>query len=323
MLNPAIELGTNICPWNCEFCFTESSDNPEGHKRRLQNEMSLAEKLSLIDNVAALGARSINFVGAGEPTIDPNFWQLIERMRERSITPIIYTEASLRLTQVEFVRRLFDAGATVVVKMNSFSNAEYQNSIVRGNGQVNVRASNRYTELRNEAVRLMIAEGFTSSEPTRLAFDTIICRQNYDETLDLHRFARDNNIFVLFVNYLPSGRSTNGLYDALSRDEQFALFEAMATVDRDEYGITHRHIFPYAGGVPCSIRGLGIFIKITGETFDCPGELISLGNVRQRPVEEVWAQARPVTLGFNGGCAPREEFWKRQSVRRLPLLSGT
>src|SRR5215208_5042342 len=77
MLNPALELGTNFCPWNCRFCFTEDPNNVAGRKRRLANEMSLAERLALIDAVASLGARSINFVGAGEPTIDPDFWTLL------------------------------------------------------------------------------------------------------------------------------------------------------------------------------------------------------------------------------------------------------
>src|SRR5262245_24132039 len=49
MLNPAMELGSNVCPWNCDFCFTESPSNMEGWKHRLAGEMSLDERLSLID----------------------------------------------------------------------------------------------------------------------------------------------------------------------------------------------------------------------------------------------------------------------------------
>lgn len=145
MLNPAMELGTNIRPWNCSFCFTEDPNNPTGRKRRLANELSLKERLSLIDQAAALGARSINFVGAGEPTIDPNFWELLERMAERGICPIIYSEASLKLTNKEFVRRLYGLGATVVVKVNSLWNAPYQNAIVRGPGTKTAASSDEYT----------------------------------------------------------------------------------------------------------------------------------------------------------------------------------
>src|SRR5215213_4417903 len=206
MLNPAFELASNVCPWNCSFCFTEDPSNPVGQKRRLANEMTLSERLALIDNAAHLGARSINFIGAGEPTIDPHFWALLERMAEHSICPIIYTEGALRLTKRDFVRRLYDIGATVVIKVNSLWNAEYQNSIVRGLGTKTNSTAISYTEQRNKAIQLLIEEGFADSDPTRLAFDTIICRQNAEEIVDLHLYARTHNIFILMVNYLPSGR---------------------------------------------------------------------------------------------------------------------
>lgn len=320
LLNPAMELGSNICPWNCEFCFTESPDNPDGQKRRLANEMSLAERLSLIDQAADLGARSINFVGAGEPTIDPDFWSVVEHMRRRSITPIIYSEGALRLTDRSFVRRLFELDATVVLKVNSLTNAEYQNAILRGSRQGGL--ADRYTELRNRAIDVLIEEGFTGSDPTRLAFDTIICRQNAPEVESIHRFARQRNIFVLFVNYLPSGRSSDILHDALPPEEQFAMFERLAAIDEEEFGISHSSRFPYAGGVPCTIRGLGLFIKITGKVFDCPGELTPLGDVRVEPLSAIWQRARPITQAFTGGCAPREALWERRSAIRLPVLNS-
>ena len=324
MLNPAIELAWNVCPWNCGFCFTESFENQFGNKRRLKNEMSLEARLSLIDQVAELGARTINWVGAGEPTTDPNFWKLIERIRYHNIIPIIYTEGALRLTQRDFVKRLYDADATVVLKVNSLTNAEYQNSIVRGTSSNPL--ADKYTERRDLALNLLREEGFADSEPTRLAFDTIITRENVDEIPDLHRFVRACNIFVLFVNYLPSGRSSDGVSNSLTKEEQFDVFEKLALIDAEEFGITHRSIFPYAGGVPCSIRGTGLFIKITGQVFDCPGEMIPLGNVLDQSLSEVWEKARPITSAFNGGCAPRDEFWRTHTQqhkgRALPVLSN-
>lgn len=309
LLNPAFELGTNICPWNCSFCFTEDPLNVAGGKRRLANELSTSERLRLIDAAADLGARTINVVGAGEPTIDPDFWDFIERMAERRITPVIFTEGALRLTRRPFVRRLYELGATVVLKVNSLWDEVYQNSVVRGLSNKRSPLADGYTRRRNRALELLLEEGFADGEPTRLAFDTIVCQQNAHSILDLHLYARRHNIFVLFVGYIPSGRSTDGLHDALTRAEQFAIFEQLAAVDREEFGIHHRAVFPYAGGVPCSMRGTGIFVKITGQVFDCPGELIPLGDVRGESLSAVWERARPITQTFDGGCAPREAFW--------------
>jgi MoaA/NifB/PqqE/SkfB family radical SAM enzyme len=308
MLNPAMELGSNICPWNCTFCFTEDPSNILGQKRRLKNEMSLEERLDLIRQAAALGTRSINWVGAGEPTIDPNFWTILEYIVEQRITPIIYTEGALQLTKRDFVKRLYELGATVVLKANSLWNHEYQNSVVRGLGR-NV-AANKYSSLRNEALRNLMNQGFADCNPTRLALDTIICKQNVSEVLSIHRYARTHNIFVLFVNYLPSGRSSERAQDALDYDEQLAVFEDIRRIDADEFGIFHGSKFPYGGGVPCSIRGTGLFVKITGNVFDCPGEMIPLGNVCQEQLTDIWERVRPIAKSFDGGCAPRENFWR-------------
>jgi molybdenum cofactor biosynthesis enzyme MoaA len=321
MLNPAMELGTNICPWNCGFCFTERPDNPDGRKRRLAGELSLEARLSVVDQAAALGARSINFVGAGEPTIDPDFWTIVERIHERNMTPIIYSEASLRLGSPAFVERLFALGATVVVKVNSLENADYQNAILRGSR--GGAQADRYTEQRNHAIDVLIDAGFTSCEPTRLAFDTIVCQQNAGEIEAIHRHARKNNIFVLFVNYLPSGRSSDNLHDALDKAAQRALFERLADIDAREFGIEHAACFPYAGGVPCTIRGMGLFVKITGKVFDCPGESMPLGDLELEPLAAIWARAKPIMHAFDGGCAPREAAWQRMHPIRLPLLPKT
>ena len=312
LLNPAVQLGTNACPWRCRFCFTEDPSNADGKKRRLATEMTLKQKLLLIRDLAALGCRSINFVGAGEPTIDPDFWTLIDAIRDADMVPIVYTEGSLRLQQPAFTQRLHATGATVVLKVNSLWNHEYQDSVVRGDAARTRRPqTSSYTAGRNRALEVLLSAGFANETPTRLAFDTIITRHNVHEIEELHRFTRKQNIFMLLVNYLPSGRSTELQADALSREEQIDLFSRLAKIDREEFRIARSVAFPYGGGVPCSIRGLGLYIKVNGEVFDCPGESIRLGDLREDDIATIWRRAREITTSFNGTCLPRELFWQR------------
>lgn len=318
MLNPAFELASNVCPWDCYFCFTEDPSNPEGLKKKLENEMTLDERLNLIDQAKALGARSINIVGAGEPTIDPNFFTIVEHMAKLGITPIIYTEGALRLMDPKFSQRLYETGATVVLKVNSLINESYQNAVVNSGDRRAQPLKINYLHARNKALEILMQTGFNKHDPTRLAFDTIICRENYAEIPEIHRFARDRNIFVLFVNYLPSGRSSKPFENAVSKQEQFKIFEEMGKIDSIEYGLPqHSTTFPYAGGVPCSIRGLGLFVKIKGDALYCPGENDPIGNVRQQSLRELWDKAKITRLSFDGGCAPRDTFWTAQEKKKV------
>lgn len=311
MLNPTLELASNTCPWDCFFCFTEDPDNKEGLKKKLKGEMTLEERLRVINEVADLGARAINIVGAGEPTIDPYFWKIIEEISNKGMTPIVYTEGALRLTNRSFVQKLYDLNATVVLKMNSLWNKEYQNAVVNGGVRRLKPLQIDYFEERNKALQVLYDVGFNAHNPTRLAFDTIVCKENYDEIVHLHHYTRKNNIFVLLVGYLTSGRSCGHVQNAVSRLELFNKFAELAKIDKEEYGIIHQNKFPYGGGVPCTIRGLGLHIGIRGEVFDCPGELELLGNIRDGSLKGYWEKTRHIRESFDGGCLPREEFWKR------------
>ncbi len=311
MLNPTLELASNSCPWDCFFCFTEDPENPEGLKKKLAGEMSLEERLRVINEVADLGAKSVNIVGAGEPTIDPHFWRLMEEIVDRGMVPIVYTEGALKLTEKRFVERLYSMNATVVLKVNSLWNKEYQNNVVNSGERRLKPLQIDYFEERNKVLELLYEVGFNSHDPTRLAFDTIICTENYDEIERLHRYTREHNIFVLFVGYLTSGRSSSVIQNAVSRAELFGKFADLARIDAEEYRIVHESKFPYGGGVPCTIRGLGLHVGIRGDVYDCPGELEALGNIRNGTLRSYWEKTQHIRENFEGGCLPREEFWRK------------
>jgi len=311
MLNPAFEVGGNLCPWDCFFCFSKDPEAAKDRNRVQDNEMTLQERLHLISQAKLLGTKSINIVGAGEPTIDPCFWEVLEHISSLGILPIVYSEGSCRLTKLDFVQRLYNLGATVVLKVNSLWNEKYQNAIMlSGKRKCNMPKVN-YFQKRNQALKVLMDVGFNSHDPTRLAFDTIVCKENIGEIIRLYCFARESNIFPMLVNYLPSGPCSQPVQNAISREEQFSLFKELARIDREEYGLAHQSIFPYGGGLPCSIRGLGLYINVKGDVWDCPGQSRLIGNIREEPLESLWEKAAPFRKRFDGRCEPREIFWKK------------
>ncbi len=316
ILNPSYELAGNACALNCFFCFTEDPDNPDGAKRRLSEEMDLNTKMRLIDETAELGGRAINIVGAGEPLIDRDFWTIVERIAAHGMVPIVYTEGTAAgkerrgLHNPDNAQRLYDIGATVVLKVNSLRDRAYQNGIVFNTVDPEGWRFD-YFGLRGQVLETLIDAGFNRGNPTRLAFDTIMCEQNYGEIPGIHRFARDNNIFVLLVNYLPSGRSSSPVQGAITHEQQLAMYAQLATMDREQYGIQHGSQFPYGGGMPCSLRGLGLHVTIRGQVWDCAGELEKLGDFKTEPLSVIWGRTKHIRDTFDGGCAPRDAFWER------------
>ena len=319
MLNPTFEGMTNYCPWNCDYCYTERDTGSDAQKRRLSNELPLARRLEIIREAAQLGAKSMNFIGAGEPTIDPNFWEIVEAVAKSGMTPIVFTEASLRLTDETFAQRLYELGATVVIKVNSLYYADYQNAVVAGNQPVDPTYFNK----RNEAIELCTKIGFNQHTPTRLGFDTIITRDNYEEIHSAHLYTRRRNIFVVLKNYLFTGRVKEARKDLVSLEEQEKLWAKLAQIDQHFYHIKRSSIFPFGGSHPCTLRSTGVHIAITGSVFRCDGEDTAIGDLRTETLKEVWERVRHIDQNVMGLCPPRDRAFATYvgpPERRLPVL---
>lgn len=313
MLNVALELGTNVCSLNCPGCFTEHADSVD-HKQPRPNEMSVEARFRLIAEAAALGAQTVNFVGAGEPPLDPNFLDLVERIGAEGMRPVIYTEGS-RLNSTQYVSDLKALGATIVIKVHSLKNRGYQNAAV---GRTGVWLYGRdYFDLRNLAVQNLLAAGFAEENPTRLAFDIIAGRGNLDEIPQLHRGCRELNIMPIIITPMPIGRGAITTPDSLTIEQITELTETLSRIDREEFGIEHRSVFPYGGGVPCTVRGFGVYVKINGQATVCPGDSEAVGNATTEPLSKIWARLKARNETFTGRCPPREKA--ADGRRHLPV----
>src|SRR5689334_1643696 len=94
---------TNACPFDCFHCFTD----------KMKRTLSLDEIKNVIDQLADMRTHAIDFVGEGEPTIDKDFFEIVEYTASKKIQPVVYTEAATRLRNKDFAKRLFDTGASV------------------------------------------------------------------------------------------------------------------------------------------------------------------------------------------------------------------
>ncbi|MGD0026213.1 MAG: radical SAM protein [Xanthobacteraceae bacterium] len=252
LLNPSIDL-SNPCNLNCAYCFIEEKNSPR--KVRFPDELSLEETLSVIDDFATAGARSVNLVGAGEPTIDPAFQQIIERIGLKGMTPVVFTNGIHFNTHPELLDILYAIGATVVVKFNS-ADPTLQDLLAGRKG---------YTVQRDTAIERLIYRGFAAHSPTRLAFDIIAMQGVFGEITDIVRRCRRENILPIVTNFIPTGRTERGTFvgfaalaalgqherdkvraalQPLTPSEQNALYHALADIDRADFEIGHEELDP-------------------------------------------------------------------------------
>ena len=289
---------THACPHDCFHCFTD----------KLKKTLTLGEIKNTIDQLAEMKTIAIDYLGEGEPTIDKDFFEIIEYTSKKGIQPIVFTDAATKLRDVEFVRRIKKSGASILPKCDSLWNAEYQNWVVGDK-------TGTFFDQRNEAIQLLIKEGFNRIEEdgtTRLGFDMVVSKKNMNEVEKTLRYCRDNNLWIIFAFYLPSGRSGFEEFDKklmLTKEEKNKIYKSVKKIDEQEYGFKHIVVNNF-GTIPCVE-----FMQIYGDggISPCPGNETIIGNIKNDSIKELKKKIIkkfPVhdSMKFDGFCPYRKKI---------------
>jgi MoaA/NifB/PqqE/SkfB family radical SAM enzyme len=288
---------THACPHNCFYCFTD----------KLCNTLTLEDIKRVIDELAELNTHAIDFLGEGEPTIDKDFFEIVEYTQSKGIQAVVFTDVATKLRDEDFIDRLFKSGATIISKCDSLFNAEYQNWVVGDKKE-------KFFEERNEAIKKLIKKNFNEiikDGTTRLGFDMVISRKNMHEVEKTLRYCRENNLWIVFAFYLPSGRSGMEEFDKslmLNNKEKRKVWDLIQKIDKD-YGFEHKSINNFATSHCVE------FIQIYGDgrVSPCPGNETIIGNVKEKSIKEL----KDLILEkfpchnrktFDGFCPYRERF---------------
>ncbi|RJQ61048.1 MAG: radical SAM protein [Stygiobacter sp.] len=321
MLNPSIDL-TNACNLNCPYCYIEEKNSER--KVRKPNELTLVETLRIIDDLKNCGAKTINIVGAGEPTIDPHFEEIINYIHSKGLTTVLFTNGIRFVYYQKLLRLLYDRNVSIVLKYN-FTDAKNQDLVAGRNG---------YTLKRNSVLRTILDYGFNSHMPTRFGLDIIVFSGNAEEVLKIHQWCRKENIFPIAGEYIPTGRTENGEFhghkslETFGKKEKFALSKLLQPIGVNErrklynrikdydkkIGIEHNDCAAYYGGGICT-QILGLYIDIEGNIWPCVARKKMKNNLMQEGLlgnfrngvkpSIIWNEnclLDKVGVVYNGGC---------------------
>lgn len=282
---------TNACQHDCFHCFTDKN----------KKTLSLNEIKNVIDQLAEYKTHAIDYLGEGEPTLDKDFFDIIEYTSKKGIQPIVFTDGATKLRDKGFVKRLYDSGASVSSKCDSLFNADYQNWVVRNK-------TGKYFAQRNEAIEVLINQGFNKTQEdgtTRLGFDMVISSKNIHEVEKTLHYCRDNNLWIIFAFYLPTGRSGDEKFDKslfVNEKQKKEMREIVKRVDA-EYGFNHL-IWNSVTTTPC-VEFMCIYGD--GRVSPCVGNETIIGNVKKntiRELEKKLLEQFPChnRFKFNGSC---------------------
>ena len=265
LLNPSLDL-SNACNLNCSFCFVE--DLASSAKTRRPGELTLAESLAVVDDFASAGARTVNLVGAGEPTIDPHFLEIVRRIHSHGMRTMLFTNGIAIARNPLLARQLASLDVSVCLKLNS-RDPERQDRIVGRQG---------YARQRDAALDALLAAGLASGRPSRLGVDVLVIQETLSEIPTLYTWCIEANIFPLLAEYIPTGRTAGGAkplapfddsaMSRLSREQRVALAERLAEIDQCHGLSASPATCAYFGGTVCT-QLLGVYVDIMGRVWPC------------------------------------------------------
>ena len=286
LLSMEIELSLR-CNFRCRYCYV-------GEIQTQRPELTAAESRSAILQARALGARKIVVLG-GEPMIYPSIFDVLAFIREQGLAVEIFTNGT-GMTP-EAARRLFDLGAQVVLKMNSFDEA-VQDELAGFKGA--------YRSIQ-EAFRNLRAAGFPAGDHL-MAVSTVICAANLAELPRLWQWLRDQGISPYFEVITPQGNARQNHNLEVEPDVLHRLFTELAEIDRRQYGLEWEPQPPLVGN-QCLRHQFSCLVNAYGDVMPCVGVSLPVGNIRERSLatilqqSEVMADLRRYPETIQGPCA--------------------
>jgi len=321
------------CSLNCPHCFRKNNfmnKYSEQNTVESNKELSFSELKNLLLEAKRLGLRSVKFLGKGEPLECGKLLDLLEFLHQNDIIPLIFTKGHI-IGDDELVNKYYSKygitngsqlvrafkkyNVSILLGFNSFDRS-IQNKMV-GDGYHKYSNNRTYFEVRNDALRLLVEEGFNSTNPTRLCLATNpITNENINEIFDIYKWGRERNIYVIVAPSMISGRAQRHFFwkeitppakeiiDLYTKIYKFNIDKGIQTLSQIEV----EGISSYAGGHPCNQVSVGMYLTINGNVFRCPGDEVTyFGNVRRKPLQEIWENSENYgRCGlFNCGCPPK------------------
>jgi mycofactocin biosynthetic radical S-adenosylmethionine protein MftC len=266
---------TYACNLACVHCLSSSG-------KRDPRELSTDECKGIIDELERMQVFYVN-IGGGEPTVRPDFWELVDYATEHHVG-VKFSTNGVRITP-EVATRLA-ASDYVDVQISLDGATAEVNDAVRGAGSFDMAI---------RALENLAAAGFADAK-----ISVVVTRHNVDQLDDFAALAARYCATLRITRLRPSGRGAD-VWDELhpTADQQVQLYNWL--VQKGERVLTGDSFFHLSGlGEPGALAGLNLcgagrvvcLIDPIGDVYACPFAIhdrFLAGNVLSNgSFDEVW-----------------------------------
>lgn len=250
----AIRLETNTsCNLHCRYCYAQSGEASV-------KEADLETLKRIVSEAKALGIRSVVVIGGGEPTLYPEFRELIAYIDSLGIIPMIFSNTVL-ITK-DLAEFLCEHNASVMGKLDSLR-PEVQDYLA---GKEGAAKSIR------KGLENLIEAGFSKVEEPgllRLGVSFVSNKMNLEEIEDIWHFCRKNNIFPNMEILTPTGRANDELIAQLLTADEIRKYKLkLLEIDRKHYGYDWLPYTPITAS-GCLQHLYSLYINIKGDVRPC------------------------------------------------------
>jgi len=279
---------TNACNLNCVHCESESGCARE-------SELSTDEALALCEDLAALGCRVVNLSG-GEPFLRPDWSSICERLVELGMEPVLVSNLTLAS------REHFDALARLGVEWVATSvdgPEETHNRIRRTRGETWSAFARTHANIRELEARGVSVAVITHVSLWNLPhLDELagILEQLGVDLWQLQIGQPSGRLREIAESYLIYPRQIEDIYRLVRRVQETRRLTLDVADDIGFFGPDELEVRTLRGkprffaGCQAGFRVLSI--SSDGAVRGCPSLEIDVGNIRQTPLAEIWADEK-------------------------------
>ena len=289
---------TYACNLSCAHCLSSSG-------RRDPGELTTAEMRSVIDELRAMQVFYVN-VGGGEPTVRPDFWELLDYAVANQVG-VKFSTNGLRL-DAERARRLA-ATDYVDVQVSLDGASQEVNDAVRGDGSY--------------AMALRAMENLAEAGFRNFKISVVMTRHNVPQLDDFAAIADRFGAQLRITRLRPSGRGADVWHELHPTDQQQREIYSWLT-DHGDRVLTGDSFFHLnaLGGSPlpglnlCGAGRVVCLIDPVGDVYACPfaiHDAFKAGTVR---APGGFARGMAFCAAVRRNCAPRP-----RAGRAVPALS--